>query len=101
MRSLADVDDARQKAEPSQKALDEVLGGADVVKRRRMLISEIVADTYKLQHHTIYAMEPSLSRAHALVAASDPDFRNTKPAAAAKSRATTKEGPKAKETPKP
>jgi hypothetical protein len=32
MRSLADVDDARQKAEQSQNALDEVLGGADVVK---------------------------------------------------------------------
>ena len=97
LRSLADIDDIRQKAEQQQKALDEALGGADVVKQRRMLISEIVADGY----NTIYAMDPSLSRPTALIAAADPDFWNPKPAAASKALAAKKETPKAKEAPKP
>jgi hypothetical protein len=97
MRSLSDIDETRQKMEQSQKALDEALGGADVVKQRRMLISEIVADGY----NTIYAMDPSLSRPTALIVAADPDFWNPKPAAASKALAAKKETPKAKEAPKP
>jgi len=97
LRSLADIDDIRQKGEQQQKALDEALGGADAVKQRRMLISEIVADGY----NTIYAMDPSLSRPTALIAAADPDFWNPKPAAATKALAAKKEAPKAKEAPKP
>jgi hypothetical protein len=97
MRSLSDIDDVRQKMEESQKALDEALGGPDVVKQRRMLISEIVADGF----NTIYAMEPSLSRPTALIAAADPDFWNPKPAAATKALAAKKATPKAKEEPKP
>ena len=38
------------------------------MKQRRMLISEIVADGY----NPIYAMDPSLSRANAVIAAADP-----------------------------
>ncbi len=90
MRSLAEIDDLRQKAEQQQKALDEALGGADVVKQRRMLISEIVADGY----NTIYAIDPALSRPTALIAAADPDFWNPKPAAATKALAAKKETPK-------
>jgi hypothetical protein len=56
MRSLADGDDARQKAEQSQKALAEVLGGANVVKQRRMLIWEIVADTYNTTPSTRWSL---------------------------------------------
>jgi len=97
MRSLSDIDDARQKMEASQKALDEALGGPDAVKQRRMLISEIVADGY----NTVYAMAPSLSRPTALIAAADPDFWNPKPAAATKALAAKKQAPKAKEAPKP
>jgi len=93
MRSLAEIDDARQKMEQSQKALDDAVGGPDVVKQRRMLISEIVAEGY----NTIYAMDPSLSRPTALIVAADPDFWNPKPAAATKALATKKEAPKAKE----
>ena len=51
-----------------EKALDDALGGAEIVKQRRMLISEIVADGY----NPIYAMDPSLSRANAVIAAADP-----------------------------
>jgi hypothetical protein len=94
MRGLSDIDDARQKADQSQKALDEALGGADAVKQRRMLISEIVVDGY----NTVYAMDPSLSRPTAQIAAADPDFWNPKPvAAAAKALAAKKETAKAKE----
>jgi hypothetical protein len=96
-RSLAEVDDFRQKAEQHQKALDDALGGADAVKQRRMLISEIVAESY----NTMYAIDPSLSRPTALMAAADPDFWNPKPAAAAKALAAKKETPKAKEAPRP
>ena len=96
IRSLSDIDDVRQKAEQSQKALDDALGGADVVKQRRMLISEIVADGF----NTLYALEPSLSRPTALSAAADPDFWNPKPAASTKALVAKKEN-KAKETPKP
>jgi hypothetical protein len=97
LRSLSDLDDIRQTMEQSQKAMEEALGGADVVKQRRMLISEIVADGF----NTVYAMEPSLSRPTALIAAADPDFWNPKPAAATKALAAKKEAPKAKEAAKP
>jgi hypothetical protein len=97
MRSLSEIDDARHRVEQSQKALEEALGGPDVVKQRRMLISEIVADGY----NTIYAMDPSLSRPTALIVAADPDFWNPKPAAASKALAAKKEAPKTKEAPKP
>ena len=97
MRSLSELDDARQRVEKSQKALDDALGGPDVVKQRRMLISEIVAEGY----NTVYAMDPSLSRPNALIAAADPDFWNPKPAAATKALAAKKGAPKAKEAPKP
>jgi hypothetical protein len=95
LRSLSEIDEIRQKTEQSQKAMDEALGGPDVVKQRRMLISEIVADGY----NTLYAMDPSLSRPPALIAAADPDFWNPKPAAAAKALAVKKA--KAKEVPQP
>ena len=81
----------------SLSELDDALGGPDVVKQRRMLISEIVAEGY----NTVYAMDPSLSRPNALIAAADPDFWNPKPAAATKALAAKKGGPKAKEAPKP
>ncbi|HEY2944070.1 MAG TPA: hypothetical protein VGN09_16670 [Vicinamibacteria bacterium] len=93
LRSLAEIDDARQRIEQQQKAIDEALGGPDVVKQRRLLLSEIVADGY----NTIYAMEPSLSRPTAVIAAADPDFWNPKPAAATKALAAKKAAPKAKE----
>jgi hypothetical protein len=96
MRSLSDIDDIRQRMEQSQKAVEEALGGPDVTKQRRMLLSEIVADGY----NTLYAMEPSLSRPPALIAAADPDFWNPKPAAATKALAAKKDT-KAKEASKP
>jgi len=92
MRSLSEIDENRQRMEQSQKAVEEALGGADVAKQRRMLISEIVADGY----NTLYAMEPSLSRPPALIAAADPDFWNPKPAASTKAQAA-KKATKAKE----
>jgi hypothetical protein len=96
LRSLSDLDDMRERTEQSQKALDDALGGAEVVRQRRLLISEIVADGF----NTIYAMEPSLSRPTAQIAAADPDFWNPKPAASVKALASKKEN-KAKEAPKP
>ena len=76
MRNLSELDEARQKAEQSQKALDEALGGAEAVKQRRMLISDIVAEGF----NTVYAMEPTLSRPPAQIVAADPDFWTPKPA---------------------
>jgi len=76
MRTLSEVDEARQKVEQSQKALDEALGGAEAVKQRRMLISDIVAEGF----NTVYAMDPTLSRPPAQIVAADPDFWTPKPA---------------------
>ncbi len=83
-RSLAEWDDLNAKAPERQKAIDAALGGDEVVKQRRMLISEIVADTYD----TLYAMTPTISRPSPQIAAADPDFWTPKAAAAAPAKAT-------------
>lgn len=97
LRSLSEIDENRQKMEQTQKALEEALGGAEVVRQRRQLISEIVADGF----NTIYAMEPTLSRPTAVIAAADPDFWNPKPAAATKALAAKKETKAKEAAPKP
>jgi hypothetical protein len=97
LRSLSDLDDMRQRMEQSQQALDEALGGAEAVRQRRMMISDIVADGF----NTIYAMEPSLSRPTDTIAKADPDFWNPKPAAPAKALAVKKETKANEAAPKP
>lgn len=90
-RSLKEMDDNFAKDAERQKAIDEALGGAVVVERRRQLISEIVADNVS----ALFAMNPKISRPAPQFAAADPDFWSPKPATA-KALAVKKE-----EKPKP
>ncbi len=87
--SLKDLDDDFARNSDRQKAIDAALGGADVVKQRRMLISEIIADS----QNAIYAFEPSLSRPPAAIADADPAFWKPAPKAAPKAVAAAKKEP--------
>jgi len=90
-RSLAEWDQDLAKAEERQKAVDTALGGEEVVKKRRMLISEIVIDNVP----TLYAMSSSLSRPSPPFAAMDSAFWSPQPkAAATKMPAVKKQAPK-------
>ena len=84
--SLKDLDDDFARTPERQKAIDAALGGADAVKQRRMLISEIIVDS----QNAIYAFEPSLSRPPASIAEADPAFWTPSPKAAAKALAATR-----------
>ena len=91
-RSLGEVDDGYAKFDERQKAITAALGGDEVMKQRRMLASEIIAESYT----NVYAMAPTISRPSPQFAAADPDFWAPKPAvaASAKATATKKEAPK-------
>ncbi len=91
-QSLKEFDDDFARTPDRQKAVDAALGGPEVVKIRRMLISEIIADS----QNAIYAFAPSISRPPAFIAAGDPAFWTPAAKAPAKALATTK-----KETSKP
>lgn len=87
-RSLKDLDDNLARMQDRQKAVDEALGGAEVVKQRRMLLSEIALDNTA----TLYALNPAISRPSPAFAAADPSgFWNPKPAAGTKALAVKKE----------
>jgi hypothetical protein len=85
-QSLKDLDDDFARIPERQKAVDAALGGPDVVKMRRMLISEIIADS----QNAIYAFAPAISRPPAFIAAGDPAFWTPAAKGPAKALATTK-----------
>lgn len=88
--SLKDLDDDFARVPERQKAVDAALGGADVVKQRRMLISEIIADS----QNAIYAFAPAISRPPASIATADPAFWTPAPKAAKAMAAARKEATK-------
>ena len=92
-RALAEMDELVAKADERQKAIDAALGGDEVVKKRRQLISEILAEPATTN---LYAINRAESHPGATFAALDPDFWTPKPAATAagKALATKKEAPK-------
>jgi hypothetical protein len=92
-RGMAELDELVAKADERQKAIDAALGGDQVVKMRRQLLSEILSEPATTN---LYAISRGESHPGATFAALDPDFWTPKPAAPAtgKALATKKEAPK-------
>ena len=92
-RGMAEFDDLVAKAEERQKAVDAALGGDEAAKKRRQLVSEILAEPATTN---LYAINRAESHPGATFAGLDPDFWTPKPAAnaTAKALATKKEAPK-------
>jgi hypothetical protein len=92
-RGMAELDELVAKADERQKAIDAALGGDQVVKMRRQLISEILVEPATTN---LYFINRAESHPGATFAALDPDFWTPKPAATAtgKALATKKEAPK-------
>jgi hypothetical protein len=78
LKSLKEWDEGFARADRDQKALEEALGGAVVVERRRQLLSDTVAEG----QNTLFAISPAMSRPTPQMAAADPDFWMPKPAVA-------------------
>lgn len=89
-RSLKEIDEINAALEARQKAIDAALGGDEVVKQRRMLLSDVIADTST----NVYAMAPAISRPSPPFVAADPGFWTPKAAAPAKAAAAKKEASK-------
>jgi hypothetical protein len=89
---MAEMDEMVAKADERTKAIDAALGGDQIVKMRRELISEILVEPATAN---LYAINRAESHPSATFAALDPDFWTPKPAAATgKALATKKEAPK-------
>jgi hypothetical protein len=87
-KAMSELDDINAKSEERQKAIDAALGGEEVVKTRRQLVSEILVEPVTTN---LYAISRGESHPSAQLAAADPDFWNAKPAVAGKAAATKKE----------
>jgi hypothetical protein len=90
-RSLAEIDAFRAGMAARDKAVDEALGGEEVVRQRRETIEASVMDI----RSALYAFNPRLGTPMAEVASADPDFWTPKPALG-KALAVKKEEPKKK-----
>lgn len=69
-KSLAEMDAFFSGMAARNKAVDEALGGEEVVRQRRATIEEIVADG----RSALYALNPRLGTPVAQIASADPDF---------------------------
>ena len=87
-RSLAEMDTARGGMAARRKALDEALGGEEVVRQR----GEMAEATFMEVDSVLSALNPKLGNAPAQVAAGDPDFWS--PKVAGKALPIKKEEPK-------
>ena len=87
-RSLAEMDAARAGMTARNKAVDDALGGEEVVRQRREMIEAIVSDVRSV----LYALNPRLGTPAAQIASADPDFWS--PKAPGKALAVKKEEPK-------
>jgi hypothetical protein len=86
--SLAEMDAARAGLAARTKAIEEALGGEEVVRQRRATIEEIVLDG----RSALYALNPRLGTPIAQIASADPDFWT--PKAPGKALAVKKQEPK-------
>ena len=86
-RSLKEWDDNTAKMVERNKTIDEALGGDEVVKGRRKLAKEMIAEVSS----ALYAMSPSISRPSPQFMAYDPGFWKPKAAAETKALASKKE----------
>jgi len=88
-RTMAELDENIAKADERQKAIDAALGGDQVVKMRRELISEVLVENPTTN---LYVISRGESHPSATFAAADPDFWTPKPAAVAGKALATKKG---------
>jgi hypothetical protein len=86
-RSLKEWDENTAKMSERNKAIDDALGGEDVVKGRRKQAREMIAEVSS----ALYAMSPSISRPGPQFMAYDPGFWKPKAAAETKALASKKE----------
>ena len=91
-RSLKEWDENTAKMSERNKAIDEALGGEEVVKGRRKQAREMIAEVTS----ALYAMSPSISRPAPEFIAYDPGFWKPKAATEAKALASKKESKPAK-----
>jgi hypothetical protein len=96
IESLKQWDDDSAKMDANQKAITAALGGDDVMKQRRQLIADIVADG----SGTLYAINPALSRPTEQAVAADPEFWKPRARVSAVQPATAKTMTAKKEAPK-
>lgn len=87
-KSLAEVDASRSGMGARNKAVDEALGGEEVVRQRRETLEAIVMDA----RSALYAINPSLGTPIAQIASADPDFWT--PKVQGKALAVKKDEPK-------
>jgi hypothetical protein len=87
-RSLTEIDAARAGMAARNKAVDEALGGEEVVRQRR----ELAEATFVEARSTLYAFNPKLGTPVAQIASADPDF--WAPKVSGKALAAKKEEPK-------
>jgi hypothetical protein len=87
-RSLAELDAARAGMVARNKAVDEALGGEEVVRQRR----ELAEATFMDVRSVLYALNPRLGTPVAQIASADPDF--WAPKVTGKALAVKKEEPK-------
>ena len=87
-RSLAEFDSFRAGMAARNKAIDEALGGEEVVRQRRQMAEAIFMDSRSV----LYALNPKLGTPAAQIASADPDFWT--PKVAGKALAVKKEEPK-------
>jgi hypothetical protein len=88
---MSEMDEANTKSDERQKAIDAALGGDQVVKMRRELVSEILVEPVMTN---LYAINRAESHPSAQFAAADPDFWSPKPASTKALATTKKEAPK-------
>ncbi len=87
-RSLAEMDAARAGMAARNKAVDEAIGGDEVVRQRREMAEAIFMDVRPV----LYSLNPKLGTPPAQIAAGDPDFWT--PKVPGKALATKKDEPK-------
>ena len=87
-RSLAEFDSFRTGMAARNKAIDEALGGEEVVRQRRETIEATVMESRSV----LYALNPKLGTPVAQIASADPDF--WAPKVPGKALAVKKEEPK-------
>jgi len=87
-RSLAEIDADRAGQAARSKAMDEALGGEEVVRQRRETVEASVMDVRTV----ILAFNPKLGTPPAQIASADPDFWTPKPTG--KALAVKKDEPK-------
>jgi hypothetical protein len=90
-KAMSELDEANTKSDERQKAIDAALGGDQVVKMRRELVSEVLVEPVMTN---LYVINKAESHPSAQFVAGDPEFWSPKPATAKALATTKKEAPK-------